>query len=134
RAVCMSCRPPQLEEIAQTDRTHKRQDSGPVVRGIYYDENARQRCQDGQGVMDRRSYKRQHGGEKNGEDNPVKHDSQLTRMLGQRDLQKTKDQFRDIEASNCLRIYVYLPVNLTLSIASRISSIIFKVSLKRPTI
>jgi hypothetical protein len=38
--------------------------------------------------MDRRLYKGQHGGEENGEDNPVQHNPQFSGVLGQRDAQE----------------------------------------------
>ena len=79
---------PQFEDITQADGAHKGQYSSPVVGGADGDQHTGDDRQNGLGFVHCRPYKGYHGGQKNREDDPVQHDPQLARVLGQRDTQK----------------------------------------------
>ncbi len=70
---------PQLQEVSQTDGSHKCQHRGSVTRGTDDNQDARQCRQDGQWLIHRRPHEGQLGHQEHGEDDPVAHDPQLAR-------------------------------------------------------
>ena len=82
---------PEFEEITQTDSADKGENRGSVTRGADDNQEARQGCQDGQRFMDGGPHERQHQSQENGEDDPVQHDPQFPRVLGQCDAQEAHD-------------------------------------------
>ncbi|MDF1512380.1 MAG: hypothetical protein P1S60_01090 [Anaerolineae bacterium] len=93
---------PQFEEVSQTDGAHESQHRCSVIARSDDNQKACHGCQDGQRVTHCRPDEGQHGGEENGEDNPVKCYPELTRVFGQRDAQEADDPV-DSEIGDKLR-------------------------------
>ena len=82
---------PQLQEVTETDGVYKGENRRPVIGGADGDEDARQRFQDGQGLVHRRPHKRQHSSQEYGKNNPIQDNPQLAGVLEQRDAQEAHD-------------------------------------------